>query len=739
MANDLVIEIKGSAKEFMATLDQVKGGASDLNEQLGTIAKLSALAFGLSAAEIGDSVRLYGEKEEALNRLSQAMQTQGLYSDDLLEKYKAQAEAIQSSTGIDADQVVQAQAVMQGLIGQTKITDQLTKSTVDFAAAQGMDLKSAFTAVSEAVNGHVMMLNRLGLHIDANADKSTRLAQITEQLSERFNGAAAAANDGVDGSFRKMHTAFDDLQKEIGEQFAPAVKSALDAMTGFFGYLGEHQELVNFIAISTAAIGIAGGLALAVSGTAIGFLKLREALEAAGIAEEAMSLTTKGLLAATGIGLLLVIVGEIYMHWNDLWPRIHGIYSAFVANVTDLSHGLGEILSGVFHFDKAKIEQGLADVKAAIAKGLDDQGKMTEQYQKQQEASQEQHLTKQSAVSKEFADKAEAERAAREQRHQATIKAENEVLVLQSKQASADLIALKKEEVATLQKLEDDKYAHERGALQQHLSDIHFLEEQQQKDDEAKTAAYAKLKKSHQDQFDKMDENQRRQFDLKESADLKKQIDTKQTAQEKYLKNRMDLQIKADNQFLQDQIQFGTAYATINEAMHSEVYEGTKSAFSDMEQMQNSHNSTLKEIGKISAMATIAIKTAESAMNVYAGFSTIPIIGPALGIAAAAATIAYGVEQEQNVMAAADGGLITGGTPGVDSVPALLMPGELVVPQRNYDEVVSSVASNRNGSGGSGESTQNVNVSIGFDGREAAQVLTVRQNENKALGTSRAV
>ena len=38
------------------------------------------------------------------------------------------------------------------------------------------------------------------------------------------------------------------------------------------------------------------------------------------------------------------------------------------------------------------------------------------------------------------------------------------------------------------------------------------------------------------------------------------------------------------------------------------------------------------------------------------------------------------------------------GTPGVDSVPSILTPGELVVPEQNFDEVVSSVAAQRSGS-----------------------------------------
>ena len=82
-------------------------------------------------------------------------------------------------------------------------------------------------------------------------------------------------------------------------------------------------------------------------------------------------------------------------------------------------------------------------------------------------------------------------------------------------------------------------------------------------------------------------------------------------------------------------------------------------------------------------------------MNIYAGFSTIPIIGPALGIAGAAAAIAFGGEQAGKILTARDGGIMTGGIPGIDSIPTLTAPGELVAPEKNFDEVVNAVATSR--------------------------------------------
>jgi hypothetical protein len=118
-------------------------------------------------------------------------------------------------------------------------------------------------------------------------------------------------------------------------------------------------------------------------------------------------------------------------------------------------------------------------------------------------------------------------------------------------------------------------------------------------------------------------------------------------------------------------------------------------------------------------------------MDIYAGFATIPIIGPALGIAGAAAAVAFGAEQIGTVTSAAQGGLITGGIPGIDSVPVLAQAGELVAPRQNYEEVVGSVAAKRmaeeNGSGGQ------VEVIIGFRD-DAFEIIEKKILQRRRIG-----
>ncbi|SBS29107.1 hypothetical protein MSP8886_01441 [Marinomonas spartinae] len=105
--------------------------------------------------------------------------------------------------------------------------------------------------------------------------------------------------------------------------------------------------------------------------------------------------------------------------------------------------------------------------------------------------------------------------------------------------------------------------------------------------------------------------------------------------------------------------------------------------------MANSKNKELAAIGKAAAIYNIGIQTYQGAMAAYTALAPIPIVGPALGIAAAAALTAYGLEQVGNVK---NQTYHTGGIAGQDSdnysarlaaneVPAILLKGEEVLTQ----------------------------------------------------------
>lgn len=237
------------------------------------------------------------------------------------------------------------------------------------------------------------------------------------------------------------------------------------------------------------------------------------------------------------------------------------------------------------------------------------------------------------------------------------------------------------------------------------------------------------------EEFNALSEEQRLVFKQQYDAQLQEQFISEKDAAALNARESIDRQIKSHNEFLKNQQKFGTAYATLNRIMHSEVVQGAAKGFGELAQLQQSSNSTLKSIGKAAAIANIIMQTATSAMNIYAGFSTIPIIGPALGIAGAAAAVAFGAEQLGKVNGAAEGALVTGGIRGKDSVPFMLQAGEIVAPETNFEEVIGSIRAKREAdkimettgvSPTSGQTIVNIQGNVMADNDEQVDNLIVR-------------
>lgn len=107
-------------------------------------------------------------------------------------------------------------------------------------------------------------------------------------------------------------------------------------------------------------------------------------------------------------------------------------------------------------------------------------------------------------------------------------------------------------------------------------------------------------------------------------------------------------------------------------------------------------------------------------------------LGAIFGAIAQVATYASLIAGIASIKGMAQGGRVSGGTPGRDSVLTSLTPGELVVPTGNFEEVVDGVAASRNQDLSGGE-TQELRVMLELDGQVVAERVTEIQKRNRAF------
>lgn len=729
MSDDLLIKISADAKDVTTAFDNIKSKSEDLEDALTGIAKVSGVAFAALTAQVTLSVKAFADSENASLALSNALQNQGIYTDQLKESYKQYAEVVSAQTGFSTVQITQAQAVAQAYLGQIPVTEKLTQAIADYSVKAGGTTEAAI-ALGKAIGNGTGMLLREGIQFSATSTEAERYAQVLDFINAKYAGAATAV-DPVTLATRNLKTAFEENEAELGSRFAPAFTMAIDAMTSFI----KPSKDANDIMIDLKASLIGAGIAItgAIAGAAIlgkAFITIRAAL----IAMNVQLSLTQALLAGLGIGLIAIAITELVLHFAQVSAVVKVLIQDF-RQFGDIALGVATILGGLAVLRLDVIEDGIKQVGDAFKKvGTDSKEAWNTANTETQKGA-----TQQIAIKAELAAKEQALRNQKLSDARAVADAERAYVVAQNQGQSEAILQIKKQEIETLKALAAKNAGESRADLQAHYKQLQAEERAQAEQDLEIQKEFDKEDKAAREEHGNSTVQIQTEADKKQLAAIKAGTDTQATAQKKVYLDDLKEQQKAHNQFLNDQIKYGTAYAAINEAMHSAVYQGTKQAFGDLAELQQSSNSTLKTVGQIAAVANIVIKTAESAMNIYAGFSTIPIIGPALGIAGAAAAVAFGAEQIQKVTAAQVGGLVGGQGYG-DSQPYMLEPGELVTPKKNFDEVVTSVAQQRGyvtGDESQGGQSQNVNVTIGFDGRDAQQVLTARRIEDQSLGVYR--
>lgn len=713
---ELVIKISGDVDNYKASLNEAEEATEGLNATLGQVSLAGGAALFALSAGVMKTVDALNIEARALDEVTLALQNQGLYSDELFESYRRVADAIEDKTGVDADAISSAQASTQAIIGQIALTDDLTRATVDFAAGSKQDLSGAFDAVAKGINGNIKGLKQYGIELADGLTKQQRMDAIAEQLKQKYDGQAESIAKAT-GSTVLFSSAVGNLEKELGRRFAPTFDLVVGALTTFITKIKDNGPLLDFIASVTAG-GIAfGASALAIAGlikayevyrlvvaaatVTTGISNIMLGVGTAGAARSATlsigalivalrgaSLATKALVGATGIGLLVIIASEIYLNWSTIFPRLQAIYKGFVETIFALGGPLGDFWEAMKNFDGAGMKKAGQDAFALFKEGFKTATAPLDT--PPVEAGGVQDPNKAGAAgSRTIASK---EQLAREE---ATKQAQLEAMLLTEAGASKELIDLKKEEAATLAQIEDDKNTAIRGLLEQHLEQNREQQIAQIDLDKERRLILQEEILAENEAFQQMSYEQKLRFMQQNQQLLETQILTEKTARDKAAADQAKLEIESRNRFLLDQQKFGIVYATINKAMHSAIYQGSKQAFGELAELTQSSNATLKGIGKAAAIANIIIKTAESAMNIYNGFSAIPIVGIGLGIAGAAAAVAFGAEKVSQVNAAANGALVEGGIPGVDSVPFMLQRQELVVPRTSFEDVIGSTRAAR--------------------------------------------
>lgn len=306
---------------------------SSIREGLTTIGswavKAGAAIVGFGAAAIA----AFKESEQASNRLDQALANQGIYSKQLADSYKGMAAELQKITTYDDDAIVGAQASIQAYLGQTKVTKELTETILDFATAQGVDLDTAAKAIGKTIGTNTNVLSRYGISVSETASEHEKLAQVMQQVNDKFGGAARAQGQGL-GALDQLKNAAGDFMEEVGARLAPAVTILAKVFTSFTESLTQNSQLMSNIKSAMEGVVIAGSVLKNV------FFGLSEILgQVLGTALGAISQLLEGKFKQAWTTITDSAVGSadtVTMRWNTAQEEIATITQAFATKQEEI-------------------------------------------------------------------------------------------------------------------------------------------------------------------------------------------------------------------------------------------------------------------------------------------------------------------------------------------------------------------------------------------------------------------
>lgn len=211
---DLSSLIKSVSKATAGIEKSFGGLTSTLSKSFsGLGAALGAIGVGFSLKAIIDEA---SEAEAAISGFNLVLKQTGVFSEQGSAAFSDFAEAIQRQTGVADEAVLNLAGTIQRFAGLSqRDLATVTQATIDFATFTGTDFDTASQAVGKALQGNEGALARYGIAVKSGKNETEQLANVLNGLAIA-QGAAAAKSDTFAVQLNIIRGEFSTLFEELG-------------------------------------------------------------------------------------------------------------------------------------------------------------------------------------------------------------------------------------------------------------------------------------------------------------------------------------------------------------------------------------------------------------------------------------------------------------------------------------------------------------------------------------------
>lgn len=254
----------GSFARFGASATRLGGSMQDLGSSMtrGVTLPLAALGAGLYKATqaAADDAQAQVVLATTLRNTAGATQAQ-------VASVEAWITAQGKAKGVADDELRPALGILATATGDVAKSQQMATLAMDIAAARGVPVATAASALAKAYSGQTTSLSRLIPGLDQATLKSGNWAAISQELASVVGGSATAAANTQAGAAKRSAIAMQEAAESLGAAFLPImgdvtniiqtqVVPAIESVANWFKSLSpETQKAVVGFGLFAAATG----------------------------------------------------------------------------------------------------------------------------------------------------------------------------------------------------------------------------------------------------------------------------------------------------------------------------------------------------------------------------------------------------------------------------------------------------------------------------------------------------
>lgn len=365
MANDLDLEIGANTKALVKDInDSIKSlDFKVLISSFKDALDLGERAFKALSGAIAAPIEEALAADSAFNQMGLSLKLAGDFSQAASSDFEDLAKSLQNTTTFSDEAVLSSVALAKNLGATNKQAKAVTLAAADLAAITGQDLNSATGALAKTLEGSLGTLGRQIPALRGLTEEQLKNGEAVKFISERYKGAAEAFGNTFSGALEQNKNAFSDLLEPIGQLITknPIIVSAIKAITTTFqdltaflnnnsGEIRKYFDTFLLAAVRTGAgvgefvAGVLRGVGILVEFLSRGFLAINDIIT--------FLLTPLNIFRETFIKASVFIIAaltKLLGVFSNL-PGVSDVFAKMGVNVDEFKKSMDEATTSLVDF-----------------------------------------------------------------------------------------------------------------------------------------------------------------------------------------------------------------------------------------------------------------------------------------------------------------------------------------------------------------------------------------------------